>query len=315
MEFCSRFEQMYYIGIVLRFCRGLVKEFLSDADSMPVRSLDGSSFGRLIIDYCGCKIIIRPLNGLFISVSKFLWRKSFPRPHVLSLSNEPTRFAQLIFGYEGEVGLSLSDVAVTASLDGVWIVVRDGFLLLPWIESEYSLGVALQSLLSPCHCLVARSGGILRLSDLYDGAPAVPSVRWVVGLPERVGHGQCDTVERRVLRAHLIISGGAVLKVVSVSILGVLFPFCRHLGRGVYEIVLSVEIILIVCLVYFLNVIIKLSKRLSIAVLIEEGWEGLVELVKGLDPGEDVVGPREPPVHGLGHGYFLKSLVEDVGMG
>ena len=118
---------------------------------------------------------------------------------------------EFIFGYEGEVDFPLSDVAVTASLDGVWIVVWDGFLLLPWIESEYSLGVALQRLLSPCHGLVARSGGILRLSDLYDGAPAVPSVRRVVGLPEGVGHGQCDTVECGVLRAHLVISRGAVL--------------------------------------------------------------------------------------------------------
>ena len=81
-----------------------------------------------------------------------------------------------------------------------------------------------------------------------------------------------------------------------------------------YEIVLSVEVVLIVCFVDLLNVVIKLFERLSIAVLIEEGWESLVELVEGLESGEDVVGPREPPPHGLRHGHFLKSLVEDVSM-
>lgn len=134
---------MYYIGIVLHFCSSLGKVFLSDADCMPVRSLDGSSFGRLIIDYCGCKIIIRPLNGLLISVSKFLWRKPFPRPRALNLSNEPIGSAQLIFGYEGKIDFSLSDVAVTASLNCLWVVIRHSFLLFLGVESEYSLRVAL----------------------------------------------------------------------------------------------------------------------------------------------------------------------------
>ncbi len=113
MEFCSCFEQMYYIGFVLCFSRSLGKEFLSDADGMPVCSLDGSSFGRLIVDYCGCKIIIRPLNGLFICVSKFLRCEPFPRPRILSLSNKSTCCAEFIFRHENEVDLSLSYVAVS----------------------------------------------------------------------------------------------------------------------------------------------------------------------------------------------------------
>ena len=73
MEFCSCFEQMYHIGIVLGFSSRLGKEFLSDADSMHIRSLDNSSFGWFIIDYSGCKVFICPLNGFFICFSKFLW--------------------------------------------------------------------------------------------------------------------------------------------------------------------------------------------------------------------------------------------------
>lgn len=49
MEFCSCFEQMYHIGIVLGFSSRLGKELLSDADSMHIRSLDNSSFGWFII--------------------------------------------------------------------------------------------------------------------------------------------------------------------------------------------------------------------------------------------------------------------------
>ena len=54
--------------------------------------------------------------------------------------------------------------------------------------------------------------------------------------------------------------------------------------------------------------------RTTFSVLIEERGEGLVELVEGLEPGEDVVGTCEPSSHGLGHGHLLKRLVEDVGM-
>ena len=58
--------------------------------------------------------------------------------------------------HESEADLSLSDVAVSASFDGVWIVVWDGFLLLPGVEPEDSLFVALQCLLSSLHCFVGR---------------------------------------------------------------------------------------------------------------------------------------------------------------
>ena len=61
-----------------------------------------------------------------------------------------------------------------------------------------------------------------------------------------------------MFRPDLIIAGGAVLQVVTVSILGELFPFCRHLRGCVDEVVLRVEIVLIVRLVYLLNVVIKL---------------------------------------------------------
>lgn len=49
-----------------------------------------------------------------------------------------------------------------------------------------------------------------------------------------------------------------------------------------HEVILSAQIVAVVGLVNLLNVVIKLFERLSIAVLIEEGWEGLVELVEGL---------------------------------
>ena len=73
-----------------------------------------------------------------------------------------------------------------------------------------------------------------------------------------------------MLRAHLVIMGGAVLQEVAVAILAVLFPLRRHLCRGLHEVVLSVEVIGVVGLVYLANVVQKAFERLSIAVLIEQ---------------------------------------------
>lgn len=63
---------------------------------------------------------------------------------VKAVSYEPTCCTKVIFRHESEVYFPLSDVAVTASLDGVWIVVGEGFLLGSGVEAEESFGVALE---------------------------------------------------------------------------------------------------------------------------------------------------------------------------
>ena len=143
----------------------------------------------------------------------------------------------------------------------------------------------------------------------------VPSIRWVIGFPERVAHRERHTIEGSVFRAHLVILGRAVLQVVSVAILAELFPLGRHGGRSLYEVVFGVQIVGIVGVVDLPDIVQEAFERLFIAILIEHGRESLVELVERLDAREDVVGAGKPLAHLVAHLYLLKTVVEDTRMG
>lgn len=143
----------------------------------------------------------------------------------------------------------------------------------------------------------------------------VPSIRWVIGFPERVAHRERHTIEGSVFRAHLVILGRAVLQVVSVAILAELFPLGRHGGRSLYEVVFGVQIVGIVGVVDLPDIIQEAFERLFIAILIEHGRESLVELVERLDAREDVVGAGKTLAHLVAHLYLLEASIEDARMG
>lgn len=143
----------------------------------------------------------------------------------------------------------------------------------------------------------------------------VPSIRRVIGFPERVAHGECHPIEGSVFRAHLVILGRAVLQVVSVAILAELFPLGRHGGRSLYEVVFGVQIVGIVGVVDLPDIVQEAFERLFIAILIEHGRESLVELVERLDAREDVVGAGKTLAHLVAHLYLLEAAIKDARMG
>ena len=224
------------------------------------------------------------------------------------------RIAEFIFRDESEGRFALGDVAVVASLDGVWVVVGEGFAGDAGVEAEESFGVALEGFAGAGHGLVVWSFGVFILAYLNGCAPAVPAVGRIVGGPEGVGGRECDSGEGRMLGAHMVVAGGAVLEVIAVAVAGDLLPFGGHGGGGVSKVVLGAQVVLIVGFVDRLNVIQKAFEGLSNAILIEQGGEGLIELVESLDAGEDVVGLLKSGAHGVAHPDLTESAVEDVGV-
>ena len=122
---------------------------------------------------------------------------------------------------------------------------------------EDALCVVLQGFFASFHCLVVGCGGVFGLSYLNYCATAVPSIGWIVGLPEGVGRRERHAVERSVFGTHLAVAGRAVLEVVAVAVFGELLPLGCHLGRGLYEIVLGTEVVRVVGVVDSLNVVQK----------------------------------------------------------
>ena len=225
------------------------------------------------------------------------------------------RIAEFIFRDESEGRFAFGDVAVAAASDSVGIVIGESLLLLSGIEAEEALFVGLQRLLAAVHGLVVWSFGVFGLAYLYGCAAAVPSVRRIVGGPEGVGGRQSDAAEGGVLGADVVVAGGAVLEVVSVAVAGDLLPFGSHGGGGVSEVVLGEEIVSVVGSVDLSNVVIKAFEGLTKPVLIEERGEGLIELMEGLDGGEEIIGALQAAAHIGGHLDALEGAVEDGGMG
>ena len=121
------------------------------------------------------------------------------------------RCTQLIFWDKSQGRFPLSYVAVVASANGVGVVIGHGLLLYAGVEMEDALCVVLQSLFASFHCLVVGCDGVFGLSHLDYCASAVPSIRWIVGLPEWIGWGERHAVEGSVCGAHLAVAGRAVL--------------------------------------------------------------------------------------------------------
>jgi hypothetical protein len=63
------------------------------------------------------------------------------------------------------------------------------------------------------------------------------------------------------------------------------------------------------------NVVQKLFEWLTTTVGIDEGGEGFVEFVEGLEAGEDEVGRLQLAAHEVGHLNLTESTVEGVGVG
>lgn len=194
--------------------------------------------------------------------------------------NKSACCAQVIFWYKSQERFPFRHIAVPTPPYRVRIIVRHRLLLLARIEMKDAFCVPLQRILAPCHCLIAWCLGIFRLAHLNHRATAVPSVRRIVLLPEWVGRWQRYPIERGVFRAYLVIMLCAVLKVVAVAVLHKALPFGSHFSRGMDEVVFGMEIVGIVGLVNLLNVIQKLFECLSIAVLIEQGRESLVQFME-----------------------------------
>ena len=87
-------------------------------------------------------------------------------------------------------------------------------------------------------------------------------------------------MHRCVFRAHFAIGGSPVLEVVAVTVLHKALPFGGHLCRGLHEVEFGTEIVLVVRFVYLPDIVQKLFECLSIAVLIEQRWECLVQFVE-----------------------------------
>ena len=109
------------------------------------------------------------------------------------------------------------------------------------------------------------------------------------------------------------VSCGPVLEQVSVGVVE-LFPFGSHVGGSVCEVVFRPEVVSVVSVVDCSNVVEKSFERFSDAVLVEEGWESLVEFMESLDAGEDVVRLLQAASEFVGHGRILKSRVENGSM-
>ena len=82
----------------------------------------------------------------------------FGVPSFIASTYELTCFTHLILWNERLccIQFTLSDIAIPASADGVWVVVWEGLLLLSWIESEDAPLVACCGRLSALHGLVVR---------------------------------------------------------------------------------------------------------------------------------------------------------------
>jgi hypothetical protein len=115
--------------------------------------------------------------------------------------------------------------------------------------------------------------------------------------------------------ADTVVADSAVLEVVAVAVGGELLPLGSHLGGGVGEVVLGAEVLGVVGPVDGTNVVQKLFEGLATTVGIDEGGEGFVELVEGLEAGEDEVGGLQLTAHIVGHGDLTESTVEGVGVG
>lgn len=197
--------------------------------------------------------------------------KAFFNDKALSfaLTIKDTSGAYFVFGDFCQRQFSICEVAIAAAGDGIGIVVGESFPLDSRVEAEHTAVVAGESVSGSFFGLVAGRFGVFFLTDLDGGAPAVPSVRREIGMPEGVGRREGDAMEGSVFGAYRAVVGGAVLEIVTVAVGGELFPTRSHLSGSVGEVVFGAEVVTVVGIVDFLNVVQKLFERLTNTVFID----------------------------------------------
>ena len=89
-------------------------------------------------------------------------------------------------------------------------------------------------------------------------------------------------MECGVFRAHLVVVRRAVLQVVAVAVLHEPLPFGRHFGGSLHEVEFRPQVVRVVGGVNALHVLQEAFERLSVAVLIQQGGERLVQLMERL---------------------------------
>lgn len=113
-----------------------------------------------------------------------------------------------------------------------------------------------------------------------------------------------------MFRAHLVIALCTVLEIISVAVAHELLPPTGHLRRCGHEVIFSPEVIGIIGFVDALNIIQKPFEWLSVAVLIKQRRECLVQLMKSLHAGKNVIRPGKASAHRIRHLNHLKGRVE-----
>lgn len=84
-----------------------------------------------------------------------------------------------------QLDFALSDIAVTASAQGVGVIVGHRLFFDARIEAKHAGGVGPHRLFSPCHRLVVVGDGVFATSHLHHVAPASPAIGRIVLLPKR----------------------------------------------------------------------------------------------------------------------------------
>lgn len=87
--------------------------------------------------------------------------------------------------------------------------------------------------------------------------------------------------------AYLIVSGGAVLQVITVAVLLEVVPFCRHLRRSDGMVVFRVQVVVVVLLVYALYIGQKVIERLDVALIREHRQPHFPQGVERLEARKD----------------------------
>ena len=209
-------------------------------------------------------------------MGRITYKESIPKYIVLftatlqfTLTDKLAGGAYFVFGDFCQRKFPICEVAIAAAGDGIGIVVGESFPLDSRVEAEHTAVVAGESVSGSFFGLVVGSFGVFIFEDLNGGATAVPAIRREIGLPEGVGRREGDAMEGGVFGSYRSVVSGAVLEIVTVAVGGELFPTRSHLSGSVCEVVFGAEVVTVIGIVDFLNVVQKLFERLTDTVLID----------------------------------------------
>ncbi|MDE7469966.1 MAG: hypothetical protein K2M57_00795 [Paramuribaculum sp.] len=132
------------------------------------------------------KITVRPIYQIIDLYAPSSDLDSFTS-ELCTGTDKPAGLTQLIIRRcePGKSSLSGCHVTVSASSDGIRVVIGEGFVLLPGVETKYTLFVTRQGLISALYGHVRISVDIFTLTHLNGATAAIPTVRRVKLLPEQ----------------------------------------------------------------------------------------------------------------------------------